>query len=145
MYCQVYLRKGIVYVPTMGVMEKGFYRGIEPVAVVSAANTEALNQALLTTIGRGSPSVPMLKRRDWPPPVLLKHAGVKTWSAFESGASLWSVKRENGQYQIFGYKRHPTGRGSARDPDQTIIFPLGSTVDEVVERMTAILQNAAKR
>ena len=41
MNCEVelYLRKGVVYVPTMGKMDEGFYRGVEPVADVSASNT----------------------------------------------------------------------------------------------------------
>jgi hypothetical protein len=44
MHCHLYLRNHIVYIPTMGKMGKGFYRGVEPVAVVSASNTEALRQ-----------------------------------------------------------------------------------------------------
>jgi hypothetical protein len=31
------------------------------------------------------------------------------------------------------------------DPEQTFIFPPGSTVDDVVERMIAILQDAARQ
>ena len=53
MYCHLYLRNGTVYVPTMGKMDKGFYRDIEPVAVVSAANIEAVRQALADAIARG--------------------------------------------------------------------------------------------
>jgi hypothetical protein len=57
MNCHISLRNGIVYMPTMGKMSKGFYRGVEPVAVVAAENTEALRQALNGTIARGNPAV----------------------------------------------------------------------------------------
>ena len=40
MYGDVYLRNGTVYLPTMGQMGEGFYRGIEPVAVVSISDTD---------------------------------------------------------------------------------------------------------
>ena len=71
MYYQLYLRNGIVYLTTMGKMDRGFYRGVEPVTVVSASNGEALREALKAMIVRGNPHVPMLRRREWPPPVTL--------------------------------------------------------------------------
>src|ERR1700739_2642387 len=52
MYSHFYLRKSIVYVPTMGIMEKGFYRGIEPVAVVSVTNTGAFCPGLVEVGGK---------------------------------------------------------------------------------------------
>jgi hypothetical protein len=145
MYCHLYLRNGTVYVPTMGIMDKGFYRGVEPVAVVPASNTEAVCQALKAAIRRGNPSVPMLKRSEWPPPILLKYAGVKTWSAFDRGSSLWSIGENDGNYEISGYKKHPANRSSVRDPDQKIEFATGAIVDDVITRMIEILQNAARQ
>lgn len=144
MYHHLYLRNGIVYVPTLGKMDRGFYRGIEPVAVVSASDTEGLRHALAVTIGRGNPDVPMLRRRDWPPAVVLKYAGVKTWPAFERGMCLWGIEEKDGTFQIIGKIKKPD-RSRVDDPDQTITFPPGSTVDDVIERMIAILQNAAKQ
>jgi len=73
MNCHIYLRKGIVYVPTMGMIDRGFYRGVEPVAVVSVSNTEGLRHALQAAIARGNPRVPMLKRREWPPLLVADH------------------------------------------------------------------------
>jgi hypothetical protein len=83
MNCELYLRNGTVYLPTMGKMDEGFYRGVEPVAVVAATNTDGVRQTLRATIARGNPVVPMLRRSEWQPPVLLKYAGVKTSSAFK--------------------------------------------------------------
>jgi len=143
-HCQVYLRKGTIYLPTLGIVEKGFYRGIEPVTVVSVTNTEALRQALLATITRGNPTVPRLRRSEYPPPILLKYAGVKTWSAFDNGTSLWTISEVGGHFVIVAYRKLPTGE-SVQNKGETIEFPVGSSVDAAVDRMIEILQHAAQR
>lgn len=143
MNCHIYLRKGAVYIPTMGKMGKGFYRGVEPVAVISTSNTEALRQALAATIARGNPDVPTLLRREWPPPVLLKYAVVKSCSAFERGMLLWNIVEKDGIYQIAGHTKKPNGMWK-EDPEQTIKFTPETGVDTVVDRMIAILQEATR-
>ena len=103
MNCHISLRNGVVYMPTMGKMGKGFYRGVEPVDVVPVKNTEALHQALKATIARGNPAVPQPRRRDdWPPPAVLKYAGVKSWPAFERGRQVWNLEENDGIYRIAG-------------------------------------------
>ena len=144
MFCYLYMRNGTVYIPTMGIMERGFYRGIEPVAVVSATNAEALREALGATIARGNPVVPKLRRRGWPPPVFLKYAGVKSWSAFERGMLAWEIEKKDGNFQIAANTKRPNGMWLG-DPEQTITFPPGASVDQVVDRMVSILQQAARQ
>ncbi len=146
MNCEVgvYLRKGAVYLPTMGKMDKGFYRGVEPVAVVAASNTEGLRQALSATIGRGNPMVPILRRSEIPPPVALKYAGVKSWSAFERGMQCWQITAKDGIFRIAGQRKEPDGMWRD-DPEQIIAFPRGATADDVIGRMIAILQAAVRR
>lgn len=141
MYCDLCLRKGTVYLPTMGKMDKGFYRGVEPVAAVSASNTATLRQALAETIARGNPDVPMLRRSEWPPPVVLKYAGVTSWSAFERGMRLWSIIQKDGIFQIVEQKKQADGMWRD-DPAQTTAFPSGSSADDVIERMIALVQEA---
>lgn len=143
MNCHIYLRNGIVYLPTIGKMDKGFYRGVEPVAVVPASNTEALRCALAETIARGNPKVPMLRRSEWGPPILLKHAGVKSWSAFEHGMSLWDIKEDALGFRIESNSKHPNGMWQ-EDPERTIKFAPETSVDSVVERMIAIIQAGAR-
>jgi hypothetical protein len=110
MNCHISLRNGVVYMPTMGKMGKGFYRAVEPVAVVLVENTEALRQALKATIARGNPTVPQPQRRDdWPPPVVLKYARVKSWSAFERGRRVWDIKENDGVFLIAGNTTGPYG------------------------------------
>jgi hypothetical protein len=143
MNCHLYLRNGTVYLPTMGVMDKGFYRGVEPVAVVSLTDIKTLREALIDTISRGNPVVPMLRRRDWPPPILLKYTGLRSWSAFERGMQLWDIKEKDGMFQIAGNTKRPNGMWLG-DPEQTITFPAGTPVGDVADRMIAILQQAQK-
>jgi hypothetical protein len=142
MYCHFHLRNGIVYIPTMAKMDKGFYRGVEPVAVVSVSNTDALRQAIVETIARGNPDAPMLRRREWPAPVVLKYAGVRSWSAFERGAQFWTIEERNGRFQIAGQRLQPDGMWND-DPDRTITLPGGTPIDEVAQRMISILQKEA--
>jgi hypothetical protein len=143
MLVHAYLRRGVVYVPTVARREGGpVYTDIEPVAVVPVANSEGIRRALLDAIARGNVTVPVPKGK-WPPPVLLKYADVKTWSAFARDASQWSLEDE-GKYQIVGFRTHPKGYWE-EDPDQKIEFSPGTTVDDVIARMIAILQDAARQ
>ena len=136
-----YLRIGVVYVPTIG-KRGGAYTDIEPVAVVPVANTDGLRRAFLDTIARKNVAVPLIKGK-WPPPVLLKYAGVKTWSAFARDASTWDIKENDGVYQIVSNRMHPKGYW-VEDAEHKMNFPPGSTVDDVIDRMIAILQDAAR-
>jgi hypothetical protein len=142
MLCHFYLRRGIVYIPTFGKIGKGFYRGVEPVAVVPLSNTDALRRALNDTIARGNPSVPDLPGSQWPPPVTLKYAGVQTWSAFERGTSYWGIEEDDGIFRITFHQKAET-QGFKEDKEKRITFPPGATVDEVIDRMIAILRDAA--
>jgi hypothetical protein len=138
-----YMRNGVAYVPTVVKLQTGAYLDIDPVAVVPVANTEGLRRAFLDAIARKNAIVPPPPKDHWPPPVLLKYAGVKTWSAFARDASVWSIEETDGDYLIAGYRTHRQGYWE-EDPDQKIEFPPGSTVDQVIDRMIAILQDAAR-
>lgn len=116
MNCHVYLRNNVVFLPTMGKMDEGFYRGVEPVAVVPASNSDAIRQALQIAIARGNPIVSVLRRSEIPPPVL-RIAGQK-----KQANRLWND-----------------------DLQEIIDFPPGTSVDDVIERMITILQDATRK
>jgi hypothetical protein len=141
MFCHLYLRKGKAFVPTLGRVPGGPYRDIEPVTVVEVSDTGGLRQALHQTIARGHPPVGPYPRPN-PPPVVLKHAGVKSWGAFARSASPWAIEERNGKYRIIGHRREPNNW--AEDPGQTVAFPQGATLDQVIDRMIAILQETAR-
>jgi hypothetical protein len=143
MYCNLLLRNGTVYLPTMGKMGEGFYRGIEPVAVVAAQNVPELRAALIAAIARGNPVVPMLKRRDWPLPVVLKYAGVKNWSAFERGLRIWDIEEKDGVARVVENIKSDN-RMWVENPEQAVTFQPDVSTDNVVDRMIEILQSAAE-
>jgi len=143
MFFHLYLRKGTVFVPTTGLVHRGPYRDIEPVAVVPVSSPEAVRQALRDAITRGNPPAPQYPRDSYPQPVVVKYAGVKSWSAFARGTLTWGIDQIEGKYQIIGYSRHPDGWHE--DPERKIDLPPGSTADDAIDRMIAILQQAAQQ
>ena len=105
MFLGYYLRTGVVYIPTWGRMPNGAGREIEPVTVVPVSDTAALRGAFRETIARGNPSVPQLRGGDWPEPVVLKYAGVKSLSAFAKSARMWHLIGRDSIYELVGMER----------------------------------------
>ena len=137
-----YLRNGVVYIPTLGKVEAGFYQNIEPTAVVPVSRGLELKQALLDTMARGNPLVPIAPRGDVFTSPVLKYAGVKSWTAFAKGTISTSVDQKDGHYQIIGKKKRPD-RGWEEDPAQTITLPADATLDDVCEQLISTLQAKA--
>ncbi len=142
MLFQCYLRGGVVYVPTTAKRGTSVYTAIEPVAVVSAADTAGLTRAFRDVIARKNVTVPPIKGK-WPAPIILKYAGVNTWSAFARQASTWNIEENEGTYQIVGHKMHPKGYW-VEDANQKTKFPPGTNLGTVIDHMIAILQEAAR-
>src|SRR5579884_518926 len=141
MHCHCYLRKGVVYIPTQGEIHKGLYLDIEPVAAIPLSDTKAVHRAFTETIARGNPRVPLPKQSQIPPPLLPKYAGVKSWSAFARGASTWAISDRDGIFRITGHRKD--GRGWVPDSNTVEAFPPDTTVEQIIDRMIAILQEAA--
>jgi hypothetical protein len=138
------LKDGIVYVPTIVKTEAGFYMRREPVAVVPAVNTDALRRAFHDVMEKGNETVPTPKRDAFPPPVLPKYAGAKSWAAFMRGASEWAINEDDGNYDIVPYCKDPEGsQGWVADKARKVDFAPGTTRDQVIERMIKIIQAAS--
>jgi hypothetical protein len=140
-----YLREGIVYVPTMAKREsEPVYTTIEPVSVVPLSSSDDVRRALLETIARKNVLIPTPDPKALrAPPLILKYAGVRSWSAFFRSASTWSIREDDGVYKILPYSKHPKGYWRP-DIANEIQFPAATTVDDVVDRMIAILQETAR-
>jgi hypothetical protein len=80
MLYQCYLRKGIVYVPSVAKIVTGGYKDIDPIAVAAVADAEGVRRGLREAMARGNPVVPSQRGSEWPPPAILKYAKVKNWS-----------------------------------------------------------------
>jgi hypothetical protein len=139
---RTYLRRGHVFIPAVGAVDKGLYRDVEPVAVLAVSDTEGLQQEFARAITRGNPPTPPYLPDAYPQPVVVKYAGVKSWGSFAQSASTWVIDERNGLYQIVGHRREPNNW--VPDPKQTIVFPPGTKLEQVIDRMIAILQEAAR-
>ena len=130
--------------PTVAKLETGAYTDIKPVAVVSVANEENLRRAFRDAIARKNAIVPNPPKDDWPPPVLLRYAGVKTWSALRAVQRNGVSKKKTEGTKSSAIERIETAIGW-KYPTEKTDFPQGATVDDVIGRMIAILQDAAQK
>jgi hypothetical protein len=145
MFVECYLREGAVYVPTVARRASSpIYTIIEPIAVVPLKDPDAVRAALLESLSRGNVIIadpdPQALRA---PPIILKYARVRSWSAFFRTAFSWSITQKDGAYQILVYRKHPKGYWE-EDQSQKIQFPPEATRADVVSRMVAILQGTAR-
>ena len=138
MRCHCYLRQGAVFLPTTGKVDKNVYFLVEPVLVVPVSNTGALRTALQETLQRGNPAVEYDLSA---PPILCKFAGVKSWNTFARNASLWVMNETNGILRIEPNSRDNRGAFTP-DKDEFETLPANSSVNDLIERMIAILQEA---
>jgi hypothetical protein len=141
MLWNVYLRNGMAFIPTVAQTDAGFFLDVDPVGVVSATDTEALQHAIKQALGRGNPKVPAPTRAVFPKPVLLKYAKVKSWPAFEKGCLNWTIVEKDGVYHVKQGRRRPD-RGWEDDPKRIEALPPGAGIDEVAQRVTSSVQAA---
>ena len=141
-----YLRGGIVYVPTVARRKsEPIYTNVEPVSVVPLSSPEGVRRALLESIARKNAVIPDRDAKAVrAPPLLPKYAGVRSSSAFFRGASTWSIVEDDGNYKILCHRKHPKGYWQP-DLGREIQFPVGTTADDVVDRMIGLLQEAAQQ
>jgi hypothetical protein len=99
-----------------------------------------LRTAPRETITRGNPIV---KYDRSAPPVLCKYAGVKSWNTFARNASLWVMDDIDGTLRVQPYTRDNKGAFTV-DKNATKTMPAASTVDDLIECMIAILEEAAQ-
>jgi hypothetical protein len=146
MLSSCYLRDGTAYIPTVARRASGpIYTDIEPIVVLPLSDISALCRALLEAVARKNIIIPDPDPKALrAPPVILKYARVRSWSAFFRNAWTWSIRNDDGVYKIIGYRKQPKGYWE-QDPNQEIKFPVGTRLDEVVDRMIAILQEAARQ
>jgi hypothetical protein len=87
--------------------------------------------------------VPAPDPSDRTPPALTKYAGVKTWSSFVRNASVWGIDEHEGEFKILVYRGDPP-KGWTRDKTLDEIFPAGTSADQAIDRMIAIMQQATR-
>jgi hypothetical protein len=128
-----YIRKGKAYLPVVAQTDAGFFLDIDPVTVIAADDREALVRAVAEQIIAGNPVVPTPKRSAYGTPVVVKAAGVKTWSAFEQSARSFTAYRTESEYQIPPMER--TAEGWVENLQRAKKLPLSSHHDEVARAL----------
>jgi hypothetical protein len=141
MLWNIYLRKGMAFVPTVAQTEAGYYLNINPVEVIPAIDADGLRRAVEQVIGRGNPRVPTPTRAAFPKPVMLEYAKVKSWAAFEKDCINWNIVEKDGCYKITRGRKRPD-RGWEDDPTQIDELPPGAGIDEVAQRVASLVHSA---
>jgi hypothetical protein len=71
---------------------------------------------------------------------------VKTWSEFIRGAAQWAITIKDSNHEIVPYRKNPKGGESwVEDRGHKTIFPSGTTLEQVINRMIAIMQAAERK
>jgi hypothetical protein len=115
----VYYRSSKFIIPTTARVDAGFFIDIEPVSIVPGKDEAALRASIQTAVERGNPTIAARPRTELPKPVVLAHAGVKSWSAFERGSICWTLTQEDGCYVVTSTGR-PTNGKWVDDPANTV-------------------------
>ncbi|MGA2183132.1 MAG: hypothetical protein ABSH47_08895 [Bryobacteraceae bacterium] len=130
-----YLRKRTAYVPTMARTQAGFWLSVEPVDVAPVADAEALKLVLLRAIERGNPVVPTPGRDHFPPDVMRRYCGMRSLSAFERTAQLWSFGQSADTYLISQWRRSEVHRGAWEQSLERTTVLAAMNVEEAVRRV----------
>ena len=143
------LHKRIVYIPTSYRVESdGFFYEHAPLQSVPVEQTERLRQAILTSIERGNPPISRDEVRnlsiDKNPPMLAA-TGARSWDALDRQMQgSWSIKDKDGIYQI-RVDEPMQPRGWHEDKTKRVEFPPGTPVEDVIDRLIAMIQECARQ
>ena len=134
-YWSFYLRKGVAYIPTTAKTEAGYWLAVEPVDVGPVRNADDLHRLLMKAIARGNPLVTTPTRQNFPPPVVQRYCGMKSFSAFERTAQLWAISARNDSYAIYPWLRSNRYKGAwEEDHARATRVPLSTSLEDVARR-----------
>lgn len=137
----VYYRAGRFFVPVVAQADAGYFVDIEPVATIALDDPAGLASSIDAVIDKGNPRIPSFARSEFPRPVVLAPAGVKSWATFERKAACWTVTREAGDTVVTASGRGADGKW-VDDPSSTVRV---STSDGAAGIVAVILQQLAER
>jgi hypothetical protein len=135
----VYYRGGRFFLPITARTEAGYLLDTAPVRVVERADPNGLLVALRDVIFADNPNIPAPNRADFPKPVVLVPAGVKSWATFEKKSVCWTITRKAGRYEVAVTGRGADGRW-IDDPAATVNVGREASVREVRDAIVAHLE-----
>lgn len=143
------LYKGVLYIPTSRRVEgHGFYVENAPIDAVPAEQTEKLRETIRAALARGNPPMSRDDARvilnDERNSAILRVTQAKSWFALDrQTAGMWSLVEKNGLYDIRVDEPMET-HGWHEDETKRIRFPPGTSVDDVINRLIAMIQECAQ-
>jgi hypothetical protein len=86
-------------------------------------------------LAAGNPIVPTPSREHFPPDVMRRYCGMRSFPAFERTAQLWSISRSADSYVIYPWRRSEKYRGAwEEDQERKTIIPAETSLEEIVRR-----------
>lgn len=143
------LYKGIVYIPTSYVVEGGgpFFEGA-PVESVPVEQAKKLRLTLLSAIDRGNAPITRAEvatSRTANTPPMLAATGARSWHDLDRRMKgSWSVVEKDGTYQI-RVDQPMQLRGWHEDKGKRIEFPPRTPVEDVIDRLIAMMQKRSQQ
>lgn len=142
----VYFANGKVLVPTYAVTTVGVGAHIDPMEVVDVEDSESLFRAILSVITKGNPVIPHPSRDELSRlGKFYKKLGFGSNRAFCRSALLIDMQLAETGYSLQFWKPAIDNRGFDPDPSREIVFPAGTPIEPVIERLIKILQEAHRQ
>jgi hypothetical protein len=137
----VYLVKDRVIIPAQTMTTGGSYLETEPVAVRDIADDAGIVDAILSELAQERPVIPAPSRDNWPKPVVLAPAGVKTWGALEKTGRSWPVQFFGNQWHIVPSRTNAKGKWE-NDLEAQVLLPADIPADQLARRVAELVKNA---
>jgi hypothetical protein len=107
----------------MAKTEAGYWLAVEPVDVEPVSDAIQLAKLLERAIRRGNPVVPTPTRADFPPDVMRKYCGLKSFSGFERTAECCrSVFEMSAMWFTHGGEATNTADGRRMSPKRDLLI-----------------------
>ncbi len=142
------LLRGIIYIPTSyRVVSDKYYCQHSPIEIVPVEQAQELKQAIRIAVARGNPPISGEEVRRLNATLegsVLEAAGGRSWNKFDrEKTGLWGFAEKNGLYKI-RVKKPMEPLGWHEDKEKTVNFPAGTDIDEVIDRLVAMIQDRAR-
>ncbi len=145
MHIGAYLRRNIVYIPTLKQIPGSYSHETEPVQIVPASDAIAVAEAFKHAIDSGNPPITEKEAAALPSWTITTPTGVTSRRAFDKDAITWSLDMDptTGEYRMWGYEPF---KGGGRVPGSVPAFTLPADTPrlEVAGRAAELICEAAK-
>ena len=137
MLIRIYLYRNRFLLPTIGEIDTGWYRDIEPVHELPMGDAGALSATLRLLVAAGNPIVVAPAPGNRSKPHVVKRSGANSWRAFEREARAWKVLIEASSARLIPYRLADDG-GFEEDTSAAEEFELAKGVDPIARRIVSL-------